>query len=234
MVSEIRLPFKVPGLSFLLRFVPERIKVVARRVYVRFFLPPLETLPLSPDLFRQYRRLLDCGQVKREPGGWCFEGKFYPDYLTMGGASHAIFPIALRFCRGRGIDVGAGFWPLPGATAVDSERGPGLSHRLTDFPDHTLDYVFSSHCLEHIEDWRGALSGWIAKIKPGGMIFLYLPHPDCAIWRPGSPFVGDNHKWAPDPETVKRALRDMDCEIVDSDDGPDAMYSFFVCACKAS
>ncbi len=30
-------------------------------------------------------------QLQRVGGGWEFEGEFYPDYLTIGGASHAIY-----------------------------------------------------------------------------------------------------------------------------------------------
>jgi SAM-dependent methyltransferase len=195
-------------------------------------LSPLESLPNSPDLFRIYRHLLRYPTLERKPGGWQYEGRFYPDYLTVGGASQAIFGKALAFCRGRGIDVGAGLWPLPGSIPVDIGRGPGLAHCVSDFASETLDYVFSSHCLEHVENWRGALAEWIGKLKAGGKIFLYLPHPDCAIWRPGSPFIGDGHKWTPTPDAVRQFLRDLHLEIIDSDDGPDVMQSFFVCGRK--
>jgi len=115
---------------------------------------------------------------------------------------------------------------------VNIWRGPGVGRTVVDFKDESLDYVFSSHCLEHIENWRDALSEWVRKLKPGGIIFLYLPHPDCAIWHPGSPFVGDGHKWIPTPEVIKQALRELGCEILSHDDGPDAMQSFYVCARK--
>lgn len=103
---------------------------------------------------------------------------------------------------------------------------------IQGFADGSLDYVFSSHCLEHIEDWRSALVEWIAKVKAGGVIFLYLPHPECKIWHPGSPFVGDGHKWIPTPWVVSEALKELGCEIIDRDDGPDGMFSFYVCARK--
>jgi SAM-dependent methyltransferase len=196
--------------------------------------PPLESLPDTPDLFRVYRSLLQDQEVKRCPGGWEYRGGFYPDYLTVGGASHAIFREALRHCRGTGIDVGAGLWPLPGATAVDVWRGPGVKKSIAEFADGSLDYVFSSHCLEHIENWPDALALWVDKLKPGGILFLYLPHPDCAIWHRGSPFVGDDHKWLPTPEALKHAVSKLGCEIVQSDDGPDAMQSFYICARKTS
>lgn len=215
--------------------LPARLKRLLSglsRVLHRLTVPPLESLPNSPDLFRVYRYLYQHPDLERKPGGWVYKSRFYPDYLTVGGASHAIFREALKFCKGRGVDVGAGFWPLPGAIPVDTQRGPGAGKSIDDFADDSLDYVFSSHCLEHIENWQETLAEWVKKLKPGGVIFLYLPHPDCALWHPGSPFVGDGHKWIPTLEVIKQALRELGCEIIQFDDGPDAMQSFHVCGRK--
>lgn len=191
---------------------------------------PLETLPDCPDLFHVYKDLLRHPGVRRRAGGWEYKGKFYPDYLTVGGAGHAIFREALRHCRGNGVDVGAGLWPLPGAIPIDIWRGPGASKLISDIEDGSLDFVFSSHCLEHNEDWQAVLGEWISKLKPGGIVFLYLPHPECGIWEVGSPFVGDGHKWTPTPEIIKSSVGKLGCATVACDDGPDAMYSFWVCA----
>jgi SAM-dependent methyltransferase len=191
---------------------------------------PLEEYPHAPDLFHAYRYWLSFPSVQRQPGGWEFEGRFYPDYLFVGGASFAIQRAALTWCQGSGLDIGAGLWPLPGAVAIDVERGPGANRKLSDVPAQSQDFVFSSHCLEHIADWEPALREWVLKLKPRGRLFLYLPHPTCAIWRPGSPFVGDGHKWAPTPEVIKAAVNRLGGRIVACDDGPDAMQSFFVCA----
>ena len=193
---------------------------------------PLESLRSAPDLFRIYRSLHQHPELERRPGGWLYQGEFYPDHLTVGGASHAISREALKFCQGKGVDFGAGFWPLPGAIPVDAWHGPGAGRDILDFDDHSLDYVFSSHCLEHIENWDETLGKLVKKLKIDGFIFLYLPHPDCAIWHPGSPFVGDGHKWRPSPEIISSALRELGCQIIIQDDGPDAMYSFFVCGRK--
>lgn len=192
--------------------------------------PPLETYPDAPDFFHAYRHWLAQPGVERSAGGWTYLGRFYPDYLFVGGASFAIHREAMRHCQGRGIDIGAGLWPLPGAVPIDIERGPGTARTLEQVPDASQDFVFSSHCLEHIEDWKSALTSWIRKLAPGGKLFLYLPHPDCAIWHPGSPFVGDGHKWKPEPAIVKQAIVETHGRLVASDDGPDAMQSFYVCA----
>jgi hypothetical protein len=193
---------------------------------------PLESLPNVPDLFHMYRVLSQHPDLKRMPGGWVYRDTFYPDYLTVGGAAHAIFPEALKYCRGRGIDVGAGLWPLPGATAVDVWRGAGAGRCVADFEKESLDYIFSSHCLEHLEEWRASLDEWTGRLKVGGILFLYLPHPDCAIWHPGSPFVGDGHKWIPTPTIVRQALEQVGCAINQFNSGPDAMHSFYICAQK--
>jgi SAM-dependent methyltransferase len=216
----------------LLRRIAGRPIRPLRKWLGRLRTPPLSSLPDSPDLFRLYPFWLRHPDVERRPGGWFYQGDFYPDYLTVGGAGHAIFREALKYCQGTGSDFGAGLWPLPGAIPVDATRGPGLGKSIGDFADGSLDYVFSSHCLEHIEGWRPTLAEWIGKLKPGGILFLYLPHPSCAIWHPGSPFVGDEHKWVPTPEILKESLAQLGCEIMQCDDGPDAMFSFWVCGRK--
>jgi SAM-dependent methyltransferase len=179
-----------------------------------------------------YRTLIAHPELTRKSGGWVYRNIFYPDYLTVGGAGHAIFQEALKHCRGNGVDVGAGLWPLPGAIPVDLWRGAGTNKCVADFEKDSLDYVFSSHCLEHIEAWQESLKEWIDHVRLGGTLFLYLPHPDCALWHPGSPFVGDGHKWIPTPHVIRQALEQMGCHITHLNNGPDAMHSFYICARK--
>jgi len=216
-------------MSRLLRGIARRLG----RMLVRFgrdeFYPPLETLPNVPDLFHVYRAFSGAPGLVRRPGAWEFEGRVYPDLLTVGGASLLIAREASKHCTGQGVDIGAGLWPLPGAMPVDIWRGPGAGRSIDDVPAGSLDFVFSSHCLEHVAEWETALTRWVSLVRPGGVVFLYLPHPDCGLWRPGSPMVGDEHKWQPTPAILKRALADRGCELLASDDGPDAMMSFFVC-----
>jgi hypothetical protein len=181
-----------------------------------------------PNLFHHYREMLATGH-KRMPGGWEWQGKFYPDYLTVGGASFGAFRTAQKWCRGEGIDIGAGGWPFPGSNPIDPAWYPnGL--KLAEVAPRSQDYVFTSHTLEHIEDWRGALVGFLSKIKPGGVLYIYLPHPECGLWRMENPFMRQHHEWVPEPLVVKEALKALGLEILDYDDGPDAMMSFFVCA----
>jgi len=191
----------------------------------------LEEMPDAPALFYIYRTLIAAGH-KRVPGGWIYENEIYPDYLTVGGNAFAIRRTALKYCIGKGIDIGAAFWPLPGSTPIDTEQGPGTVNRIEDIPENSQDYVFSSHCLEHIENWNEALDIWIGKIKNGGVIFLYLPHPTCKLWHVSNPCMSGIHAWVPAPEIIRAALLKRGLTIIDSDDGPDHFYSFYICAKK--
>jgi len=207
-----------------------RLKQLLRRLIGE---PPilLEKMPDSPALFHIYRTLIATGH-KRVPGGWIFDGEFYPDYLTVGGNTFAIRRTAMKYCKGQGLDIGAAYWPFPGSTPIDTEQGPGTANRIEDIPENSQDYVFSSHCLEHIEMWEEALDIWISKLKPQGILFLYLPHPSCKLWHISNRFMAEIHKWVPDPETIHAALIKHKLIIVDKDDGPDHFYSFYICAQK--
>lgn len=109
-----------------------------------------------------------------------YKGGLYPDYLKTGNACQHIAATAAHFCKGRGLDVGAGKWPLPGAIPVEIKDGGDAM----DLPHGEFDYVFSSHCLEHLVNPVAAIEHWHSRLKWGGVLFLYLPHPDMAYWRP--------------------------------------------------
>lgn len=111
-----------------------------------------------------------------------YRGARYPDYIRRGNAMRFIEPFAKQFCIGRGIDVGGGSWPLPGAQVVDVGVGVDAYHLPAGCDE--LDYIFSSHCLEHLENTVRALEHWQSRLRSGGVLFLYLPHPDMIYWRP--------------------------------------------------
>ncbi len=160
-----------------------------------------------------------------------YKGHYYPDYLNKGSAVSFIKNKALKYCRGTGLDIGAGNWPLPGAIAVRDEKEIN-AYKLDKFEDGSLDYIFSSHCIEHLENWREALSLWVRKVKYGGIIFIYAPHKSMLLWRPLAPWVGEDHKWSPDAQTVGSFLKNEGCEIIFSDTGPDIYQSFHIIAVK--
>jgi SAM-dependent methyltransferase len=109
-----------------------------------------------------------------------YRGQKYPEYLKLGNAMQFIAPTALQFCKGRGLDIGAGKWPLPGAIPVELSDGQDAN----GLPEGEYDFAFSSHCLEHLVNPVAAVEHWKTRLKPGGVIFLYLPHPEMTYWRP--------------------------------------------------
>lgn len=132
-----------------------------------------------------------------------YRGEAFPDYLKRGNACRFIVPTALEFCKGRGFDVGAGRWPLPGAIPVDLGSDVDAYH----LPEGDgLDFVFSSHCLEHLQDPVRALEGWRDRLRPGGCLFLYLPHPAMRYWNPQH---CRKHLHLFHPEDVAQMVRDL-------------------------
>ncbi len=185
---------------------------------------PDEILPGIVCLYtrRHVKRVVRDGEVFHE-----YRGELYPDYLTHGNAAANILETAQRHCAGTGIDIGANQWAFPGATPVDDNQREN-AYALDRFADGSLDYVFSSHCLEHLARWQDALRLWIRKLKPGGILFLYLPHESCALWRPGAPWVGGAHKWSPTWQTLKPFLEASSMEIVEFSERRDRYWSFYI------
>lgn len=158
-----------------------------------------------------------------------YEGDLYPEYLKHGNAMQFIAPVALQFCKGRGLDVGAGKWPLPGAEAIDAiwEMGKqeGDAYCL---PGTDWDFIFSSHCLEHLEDPVTALEHWKTRLRPGGVLFLYLPHWKMRYWQPQKNRK-HLHTWT--PPQIAELLRDLGfVDVIHS--GRDMAWSFAVVGFK--
>src|SRR5438105_2923285 len=85
----------------------------------------------------------------------------------------------LALLSGRGIDIGCGDDPVrPDVERFDVEEGD--ANRITDFVParDAYDYVFSSHCLEHMRDARATLADWWTLLKPGGTMFVIVPDED--------------------------------------------------------
>ena len=112
-----------------------------------------------------------------------FKNKFYPKFQSEGNAAQFAIPYAKHFCKGNGIDIGCNRkeWMFPGALPVD----PVINdYDALNFPYNNLDYIFSSHCLDHLYDWVDVLDYWTSKLKSGGILFLYLPDYSQEYWKP--------------------------------------------------
>ena len=64
---------------------------------------------------------------------------------------------------------------VPQAIGIDLNY-PGYDGRTLPFADDSQDAVFSSHCLEHIDDYRSALREWHRVLKVGGFMIVAVPH----------------------------------------------------------
>lgn len=113
-----------------------------------------------------------------------FNGKEYPAFQSQGFAARWVFPFAQELCKGNGVDIGCNklAWKLPNAQMVE----PIIDgQNAMSFAADNLDYIFSSHMLEHLGgNWMTCLDYWLTKIKGGGIIFLYLPHKSQEYWLP--------------------------------------------------
>ena len=149
----------------------------------------------------------------------------YPEWLNYGDAISHIKGKALLHCRGYGLDVGASDWPFPGAIAIHNEN------EREKFNEGPFDFLISSHCLEHIPDWQSELKLWASSVKVGGTVFIYLPHPQMEMWKPGSWWVGDNHVWSPEPNSLVHWLHEnTDLKVEEYSCYPDAYWSFHIIA----
>ncbi len=114
-----------------------------------------------------------------------YNGKLYPDYIRRGDAVKHIVPIAEQFCKGEGLDIGGtNDWHFPGARPVNIIEEDEWSAFNLPPSENGYDYIFSSHCLEHIEKADKALKVWYDALKVGGQLFLYLPHREMEYWLP--------------------------------------------------
>jgi len=113
-----------------------------------------------------------------------FKDKEYPLFQTIGNASQFAIPYALHVCEGIGYDIGCmkKEWAFPGSIEIDLCFDDEW-HAL-NLPQKDVDYIFSSHCLEHIDGWVEVMDYWYKTLKSGGVLFLYLPSYDQEYWKP--------------------------------------------------
>ena len=82
-----------------------------------------------------------------------------------------------KYCRGKGLDIGYGGNLLSrNCRGWDFEHGD--AQYLLGLKDATFDFVYSSHCLEHMVDVQVALRNWWRVLKSGGHLILFVPHRD--------------------------------------------------------
>jgi hypothetical protein len=134
-----------------------------------------------------------------------YKGKVYPSYLKSGNACSFVVPFALKFCKGKGLDVGGYLdWTLPGSIPINIANEDEFD--AMNLPSGEFDFIFSSHTLEHLPNYVEALVYWKSKLKKDGSLFLYLPHPDMEYWLPQ---FNKKHLHQFSPDLIEKLLHDI-------------------------
>ena len=146
-----------------------------------------------------------------------------------------------QYTRGWGLDIGCGPWKAyPHMIGVDWLRGAeDLPPFQTDiqldakdlsiFGDKSLDFVFSSHVLEHVEDAAGMLKEWWRVVKTGGHFALYLPSTKFYP-KKGEKYANDDHKHDFTQDDIIRIMEKIGSwDLVENQDRNERdEYSFFL------
>lgn len=86
-----------------------------------------------------------------------------------------------NYLHGYGIDIGGGDDCLVLPDYIDGkvflwDFADGDAEYLHKLEDETFDFVYSSHCLEHMRNIYTAFVNWIRVCKIGGYLYICVPH----------------------------------------------------------
>lgn len=144
----------------------------------------------------------------------------------------------VEYTNGRGLDLGCGqFKVFEHFTGVDNGHHWGSKgvdvmvetcEKLDIFASNSMDFVFSSHLLEHIVDTESTLKEWMRVIKDDGYLILYLPHKN---YYPniGQEGANTDHKHDFLPEDIIRHMKKCGSWdlVVNEERNEGFEYSFF-------
>lgn len=158
-----------------------------------------------------------------------FKGKQYPTLQTNGNAARFALPFANELISGVGLDIGCNRkeWSFPDSIMIDLSIDDEWDANL--LPEEQYDYIFSSHCLEHVPHWTKTLDYWATRLKAGGVLFLYLPHYSQEYWRPWN---NSKHINVLTPEIIKDYLHNRSWCNIFVTEGYDLNNSFYAIAEK--
>ena len=88
-----------------------------------------------------------------------------------------------KYCKGNGLDIGFLGYESNVVPILDSAQGIDKDHPKYDgtilpFENQSQDYIYSSHCLEHISNRSEVIQEWFRVLKTGGFIICIVPHQD--------------------------------------------------------
>lgn len=139
-----------------------------------------------------------------------FKGNVYPKFQSEGNAAKFAIPFAkevLKYCQ-TVFDVGCNRaeWAYPGSTMIDPEISECYWNALSFPQDQKPDAVFSSHMLEHVQNWVDVLNYWHSQLCTDGIVFLYLPDHSQKYWRP---YFNRKHIHSFTPDIIKNYFTDQ-------------------------
>jgi len=143
----------------------------------------------------------------------------------------------VEYTNGRGLDLGCGqFKAFPHFIGVDNGHHWGMKgvdvnvatcEKLDIFADASMDFVFSSHLLEHIQDYKAALKEWWRVLRVGGRLVLYLPHKE-HYPNVGEKGANPDHKHDFVPDDITGAMDEFGWDLVRNETRSEGReYSFF-------
>ena len=91
-----------------------------------------------------------------------------------------------ELCRGIGFDIGCGPRKIAeNCIGIDHEASvePDYVADMAQLPcdDESMDFIVSSHCLEHAPDVVKVLREWYRVLRKGASIGVIVPHGEYAI-----------------------------------------------------
>jgi predicted SAM-dependent methyltransferase len=102
---------------------------------------------------------------------------------------HEIMPYI--FSEKKGLDFGGARGPISlqiklcDRLKLDVFKRKVAYNSLKEISDRSLDYIWTSHTLEHIDSLSKTLSKLKDKLVKGGVLFLHVPSYTCFRWQSG-------------------------------------------------
>jgi SAM-dependent methyltransferase len=90
-----------------------------------------------------------------------------------------------KYFVGKGIDIGCGADPLLADNVCQWDILDGDAQLMAGVAEGAFDYVYASHCLEHMKDPIAAVHRWWELVKPKGYLICVVPDEDLyeqALW----------------------------------------------------
>lgn len=86
-----------------------------------------------------------------------------------------------KYMSGNGLDIGGSGYesnivPILETAKIIEIGYPGYDGINLPFVDNSQDYIYSSHMLEHVSQYKEVIKDWYRVTKIGGFIVTVVPH----------------------------------------------------------